>query len=115
MKEEDIHLNLLSRYVANEISLDEVDELLQWISEDPEREDLLREFQETWDLAKNYPENFKVDTPSAWVKLRNTVSEVEPSRKINTYLIQKWIAIIAAFAIIAISVILAFRFVYLGM
>ena len=113
MKDEDVHLNLLSRYVANEISLAEVEELLQWISEDPDREDLLRDFQETWDIARSYPENFKVDTPSAWVKVRNTISEAEPARKINPSLARKWITIIVVFAMMVIGVILAFKLFYL--
>jgi len=113
MKDEDVHLNLLSRYVSNEISLEEIEELLQWINEDPEREEILRDFQETWEIAKNYPENFKVDATAAWVRLRNTMTEPEPPKKINTRLIKKWIAAMAIFAMFMIGLIWGFKHLYI--
>ena len=63
---EEKYWNLMSRYLSNELSLEETEELLTWLDDDPARADLLKELQDTWDATKNYPENFNVDTSAGW-------------------------------------------------
>jgi hypothetical protein len=112
--EEEVYHNLLSKYVSNELSLEETDVLLEWLSDHPENEVLLRNFQETWDLTKNYPENFKVDTSAAWFKLRSSLKEVEPPKGMHMVPLKKWMGIIAAFILFAIFIILAFKYFVIG-
>ncbi|WP_207424706.1 hypothetical protein [Desertivirga brevis] len=107
---DDVYLNLLSRYVSNELTLQETEELLEWIGDEPEREKLLREFQETWDIAREYPESFRVDTPAAWQRLRHSIKDVPASAARTTVPIKKWVLIIAAFAFLAICLFLLFQY-----
>lgn len=107
------YYSLLSRYVSNELTLQETEELLLWIGDDPEREKLLRDFQETWDVAKDYPESFKVDTRAAWQRLRHSIKEVPASSATTTVPVNKWVLIIAAFAFLAICLFLIFQYFFM--
>ncbi|MGX5688101.1 anti-sigma factor [Arcticibacter tournemirensis] len=88
---EEKYWNLMNRYLSNELSLKETEDLLEWLDEDPARADLLKELQELWDKTKDYPENFKVDTRAAWHKLTNNIrarekkqQNVMPTLSLNT-------------------------------
>lgn len=72
---EENYWNLMNRYLSNELSLREAEDLLEWLNEDTGRADLLRELRDTWDRTKDYPESFKVDTSAAWQKLRSTMKD----------------------------------------
>lgn len=85
----------MSRYVSNELSLEETEELLEWLGDDPVRAELLKELQDTWDKTKNYPENFKVDTRAAWQKLRSTIAVEETDNKVRKIDSFRWIKIAA--------------------
>jgi len=111
---EDVYHNLLSRYVSNELSLEETDVLLEWLGERPENEDLLIEFQETWDITTNYPESFRVDTSVAWFKLRSSLREVEAPEGMHVVPVLKWLGIIAAFILFIIFVIMGFKYFVIG-
>lgn len=73
----------MTKYLSNQLSLKEAEELLEWIEADPTRGDLLKELQETWDKTKDYPENLRVDTRAAWHKLRSNIKAQEQKEKKN--------------------------------
>ncbi len=100
---------LMSRYVCGELSLKETEELLEWLGDDPARADLLKEFQDTWDRTKNYPENFKVDTRAAWQKLRTSISVEPPKPNVKTIGFNTWIAIATSMVLVATVGWLLFR------
>lgn len=97
---EEKYWNLMSRYLSNELSLEETEELLTWLDDDPARADLLKELQDTWDATKNYPENFNVDTSAGWQKLRTLIDEQERP-KVRTLSKVAWIGIAASFLLVA--------------
>ncbi|MGV3508528.1 MAG: FecR family protein [Sphingobacteriaceae bacterium] len=97
---EEKYWNLMSRYLANELSLEETEELLTWLDDDPARADLLKELQDTWDATKNYPENFNVDTSAGWQKLRTLIDQQERP-KVRTLSKVAWIGIAASFLLVA--------------
>lgn len=78
---EEKYWNLMNKYLSNELSLDETNDLLEWLDCDPARADLLKELQEIWDKTKDYPENFKVDTRAAWHKLTNNIKAQEKKQQ----------------------------------
>jgi transmembrane sensor len=71
---EEKYWNLMSRYLANDLSLAETDELLKWVDDDPPRAILLRELRETWDQTQDYPGHLEVDPTAAWHKVKQSVS-----------------------------------------
>ena len=107
---EDVYLNLISRYVSNDLSLEETEVLLEWLGNNQDREDLLRDFQETWDLTKNYPENFRVDTFAAWMRLRTTIKDVEPQKNVSSIPVLKWVGIVAAFVFLVVVLIIGLKY-----
>ena len=72
--EEEKYWDLMSKYLADDISIREMEELLLWFEQEPGRADLLKELQDTWDKSKNYSENLRVDTATAWSKVNRTIS-----------------------------------------
>lgn len=105
---EEKYWNLMSRYLANELSLEETEELLTWLDDDPARADLLKELQDTWDATKNYPENFNVDTSAGWQKLKNLIDEREKP-KVRTLSKLAWIGIAASFLLVAFAGFLGYK------
>jgi len=99
----------MSRYVCGELSLKETEELLEWLGDDPDRADLLKEFQDTWDKTKSYPENFKVDTRAAWQKLRTSICVEPPKPKVKTIGFSRWIAVALSAVLVATVGWLLFR------
>lgn len=63
----------MSRYLADSLSLEETEELLQWLDEDPAHAALLAELQETWDKSRDYPGSFSVNEQAAWKKVRSRI------------------------------------------
>ena len=77
---------LMSRYLSNELSSDETDELLFWIEQDPSRAELLQELQSSWDKAVYYKNNNTpyFDIEEAWQKVSLKIDKKEkPKRVIN--------------------------------
>lgn len=72
---------LMSRYLSNEISSEETDELLLWIEEDPSRGELLQELRASWDKTAHYKNGdsqyFNVD--DAWKKVSLKIEKQEQS------------------------------------
>lgn len=84
---------LMSRYVASSISVKEADDLLCWLDKDPNRMDMLKSFQDSWDKSKNYPESFKVDTNIAWRKLNATIIHTKNQQEIKGFDLFKWLIV----------------------
>lgn len=100
MNEEDKYWILLSRYLANDLSLDETDELLAWIEADPERITLLQQAQSAWDKSKNYQNDVSaVNTDAAWLKVKNKLNDQKPAKTVNLQN-YKWMAIAASLIIL---------------
>lgn len=70
---QDHQRNLMGRYIADRLSLEEATELLEWLNADPAREIDLKEMQDVWDKSRDYPEILNIDTQSAWVKVKRSV------------------------------------------
>ncbi|WP_256014039.1 FecR family protein [Desertivirga xinjiangensis] len=101
--------NLMSRYVSNELSLEETEELLEWLGDDPVRAELLKELQDTWDKTKNYPENFKVDTRAAWQKLRSTIAVEKTDDQVRRIDSFRWIKIAAMVLLVLTIGVLSYK------
>lgn len=74
--------NLICRYLADDLSIEETDELLQWLDEDPSRGELLTELQEAWDKSKSYPSNIFVDTNGALLRVKSSFA-FSPSAEVR--------------------------------
>ncbi|ADY52831.1 anti-FecI sigma factor, FecR [Pseudopedobacter saltans DSM 12145] len=75
---------LMSRYLSNEISSEETDELLFWIEGDPSRGELLQELQTSWDKSAHYKNSdsqyFNAD--DAWTKVSMKIEKKEPGPRV---------------------------------
>lgn len=60
----------MSRYLADSLSLEETEKLLQWLNEDPAHEVFFAEIQQAWDKSRDYPDGFFVDVQKAWQKVK---------------------------------------------
>ena len=83
--EDEKYWGLLGRYLSNELSLEETNELLSWIEQDPSRVELLQELQASWDQAIHYKnresEYFNVDL--AWQKVSAKIENHQTKRTIH--------------------------------
>jgi len=106
---EEKYWNLMSRYLSNDLSLSETEELLAWLDEDPARADLLKELRDTWDATQNYPDDFVVDTEAGWKKLKSAIDVQEKAqvRSIGTF---SWIGIAASLLLITFAGILGYQY-----
>lgn len=98
--EEDKYWLLMSRYLTNEITLEETDELLMWIDEDPKRIELLQQLQDDWGKSDVYGEAEEAfDTHVAWQKVSARIDQAieKPKSKVR-YLY--WAKIAALFLIV---------------
>jgi transmembrane sensor len=68
--EEDKYWLLISRYLSNDITLEETEELLKWIDVDPERTVLLQQLQKSLEETSVYSETHEAfDANVAWEKV----------------------------------------------
>jgi len=98
--QEDKYWLLMSRYLTNEITLEETDELLKWIDEDPKRVELLQQLQNDWGKSDVYSEADEAfDTHVAWQKVSSRIDQSiqKPKSKVR-YLY--WAKIAALFLIV---------------
>lgn len=82
--EEDKYWLLMSRYLSNEITLEETDELLRWIEEDPERTVLLQQLQTSFEKTTSYAGgDYAFDANIAWKKVSSKLvdEKTEPLKK----------------------------------
>lgn len=102
MKEEDKYWILLSRYIAKDLSIEEVDELLAWIDEDPKRVNLLQEVQSIWDQSKHYQQQISdtLDPSTSWLKIKNEIDRENQPIKLTKTQPYKWLAIAASLIIL---------------
>lgn len=94
---------LMSRYLSNELTLEETTELLNWIEENPERTELLQQLQTAWDktaIYKQEPAHFNADT--AWPKVAERLVEV-PKAAHKAQKSYFWLRV-AAMLLIAVNV-----------
>lgn len=82
---DDRYWDLMSKYVSRDLSIEETEELLTWLDDDPERANMLKELTDTWAVTKNYPENFDVDTQAGWNRLKNALGVEEKAKPISAY------------------------------
>src|SRR5690606_12640218 len=90
---------LMSRYLSNELSSDEIDELLSWIEQDPSRAELLQELQSSWDKAvhyKNYNTRY-FDVEEAWLKVSLKIDQEEKPKTVINLSWLRYAAIIILF------------------
>lgn len=100
---DDRYWNLMSRYASRDLSIEETEELLEWLGDDPARANLLKEFTDTWDTTKNYPENFEVDTNAGWKKLKSAI-DVSRKNKVKPIFNYAFIGIAASLLLVAFTV-----------
>jgi dihydroorotase len=79
--EDQKYLILINRYLSNQLSLNEIDELLSWLTADKDREELFGELGEAWNRIRNYPENFTVDTKEGWKRLKSAIAVFEQANQ----------------------------------
>lgn len=106
---EEKYWNLMSRYLANDLSLAETDELLKWVDDDPSRAILLRELQETWEKTQDYPGPLDVDTHAAWNKVKPSLS-VQSESKIRSVYSFKIIRVAASLLFLLAAGLTAYRY-----
>ncbi|WP_207427772.1 FecR family protein [Pedobacter sp. SYSU D00535] len=101
--------NLMSRYLSNDLTLEETEELLEWMNDDPSRADLLKELQDTWDKTRNYPENFKVDTRAGWQKVRTAIEVQKRGPKVRKFSTIHWLGLAASVIVVFFLGIITYR------
>ncbi len=74
----DLYRNLISKYIADKLTPEDTEELLEGLNKDQELENKLREMQGVWDKTRDYPEKLNVDTQAAWLKVKRSVSGSNP-------------------------------------
>ena len=80
---EEKYWDLISKYLSNNITLDETDELLKWLDEDPDRSVLLNDLQRSWEKTQAY-QTPEFNTDAAWQKVSDTLQLPEKTeRRIN--------------------------------
>ena len=70
----DRYLDLISKYLSNNITLAETDELLRWVDEDSKHADILKEYQEAWERSQLYDSTFEPDIAVAWQKVQGRLN-----------------------------------------
>lgn len=74
--------SLMIRYISNELSLSETDELLQWLSGGQERSELLKDLRETWDKSRDFEVPRFGNPQLAWNSLRISLEKnSQPPRR----------------------------------
>ncbi|MFD2162583.1 FecR family protein [Paradesertivirga mongoliensis] len=106
---EEKYWNLMSRYLSNDLSIEETDELLAWLGDDPARADLLKELQQTWDATKNYPEDFHVDTKAGWQRLKASINVSEKIVELRPRNSMRWLSIAASLILISVAVFFGYK------
>jgi ferric-dicitrate binding protein FerR (iron transport regulator) len=98
MQEEDKYWILISRYLSNELSDTETDELLAWVNENPEHTELLQQMQNAWEQSNKYLQNSvqEIDTDQAWKNVESRLFASQQSAKIKKLKSLKWISIAAS-------------------
>jgi transmembrane sensor len=69
MENEEQYWELISKYLSNNITLPEIEELMQWVDKDSEQADLFKELQQVWEYSQTYGQEFNPDTELAWEKV----------------------------------------------
>ncbi|HET8828200.1 MAG TPA: FecR domain-containing protein [Pelobium sp.] len=96
MQEEDKYWVLITRYLSNELSDAETDVLLEWISDKPERTELLQQMQSAWEQSNTYlaNEKYQINTDEAWKKIESRLfKEDKKPAKVVAFKSYKWLRI----------------------
>lgn len=101
----------MGRYLADDVSLEETEILLQWLNEDSSRSEILKELQEAWDTSKPYPEKFYVDKEVALLKVRRTILNPSLSNSTSRSLaFYRWLALGCGVLVISVVLYMALLF-----
>lgn len=98
-QEEDKYWILISRYLANELSDTETDELLVWVNDKPAHAELLQQMQNAWDKSDDYLKTNEpeINVDSAWTKVEQRLFVNEKKKaKVISIKSYKWIGIAAS-------------------
>ena len=103
MQEEDKYWILISRYLSNELSDTETDELLAWVNENQEHTELLQQMQNAWEQSNNYLQNAtqEIDADEAWKSVEQRIFASQQPVKVKRLKPLKWMSIAATLLLLA--------------
>jgi ferric-dicitrate binding protein FerR (iron transport regulator) len=106
-------LDLLARYINDESSEKDDQDVIKWLNSDPKNAKILQEFKEIWQISKGVQFNFQPDKESAWKKINKRIKNAEKQPEKVTIskprLISLRILKIAAILVIGISLFTLYR------
>jgi transmembrane sensor len=74
----------LAKYLDNECSQEERDEVLKWLNSDPSNLKVFQEIKETWQLTRGIQADFNPDLYSAWKKVDAGIQKFEKESKVKS-------------------------------
>ncbi|HEY0666702.1 MAG TPA: FecR domain-containing protein, partial [Sphingobacteriaceae bacterium] len=121
MNNEERYLELIGKYLSNNITLAETEELLEWVNSDTKHADILKDLQETWERSHLYRNDFEPDTVAAWQKIQgrlNTKLDVDDNTLHSHHLksqgvtitpMVRYLALAAALLIFSVAGVMFYR------
>ena len=107
------YTDLISRYLSEECTFEEVNLLTQWIEANPENKKRFEEYSKTWSLIDGSRIDQEVDTDLEWHKLESKISfQAKPEKKtvqINFHSVLLRIA--AVFLLLALPSLFIIRYI----
>ncbi|OQX99785.1 MAG: hypothetical protein B6I20_09680 [Bacteroidetes bacterium 4572_117] len=109
MEKADKHIDLISRYLANEANPGEIQQLFSWIELDIANKKQFEEFKKAWDFSETTfdEEISSIDVDAEWAAFNKQISTENNSKiiSLNTKNTKKWPLLQIAAAIAAIFII----------
>ncbi len=104
--EQQIPDNLIIKYLSNEASSQEIEDLYVWLSEDSKNQKILNDWMSTWD--QRYENDLNFDARHGLVLLNHKLDTEPEEKQTDVVPLYKWIAVAAS--LLLIGVFLAFQF-----
>lgn len=109
MSSEERYLELIGKYLSNNITLPETEELLEWVNKDSKNADILKDLQEVWERSQLYDGNFEPDTVVAWQKIQGRLDkkfDVDGTESENQHLKPGWFTLTPMVRYLALAAVL---------
>jgi transmembrane sensor len=100
---QNINTELIARYLANETSFEENQQIDKWIEADYENEKLFKEYKRTWEELKTFKNKSIIDIDEEWNKISNVIDQKEKSQPKSRILVSNFTKIAAIFIFVILS------------
>ena len=104
MENKERYWELISKYLSGNITLPEVEELMQWVDKDNEHADMFKELQQVWEKSQTYGQDFDPDTTLAWdnVQQRLKKNKIKSMPAVKVRSINRYWQVAAAIAFLCV-------------